>query len=75
MSDEWSEIAGKVAKRFEVAAQFGFNAVHNPTGAAAVAEILRTMGRKLDLAVDRQLADAPDDAATDTAEIAQSSGL
>lgn len=58
---EWSEIASVIAKRFELAAHFGGNAVHSPQGSAAIASVIREMGKKLDLAVARSLVKPPTD--------------
>lgn len=55
----WSEIAATLARRFEVAAVMGYDAVHNPVGSEAIAKVLREMGRKLDIAVQRSLAEPP----------------
>jgi hypothetical protein len=49
----WADVVEPLVARFEVAAKFGADAVHNGTGAGAIAELLRSMAEKLDTACDR----------------------
>lgn len=68
----WSEIAGKLAERFEVAAAIGGHASYNATGCAAMAKVIKEMGHKLDIAVARDLASKP---AAETAALASEASL
>lgn len=47
----WMEMVEPLIARFDVAANFGGNAVHNPDGSAALAELIRQMGTRLDASV------------------------
>ena len=49
----WKECVEPLVARFDVAANFGGDAVHNPDGSRALAELLRSMAERLDLSVER----------------------
>lgn len=48
----WTELVEPLVARFDVAANFGGNAVHNPDGSAALAELFREMASRLDKSVE-----------------------
>lgn len=50
-SGSWATCVEPLIARFDVAAQFGGDAVHNAEGSRALAELLRSMAAKLDRAV------------------------
>lgn len=64
----WSEMVEPLVARFDVAANFGGDAVHNSEGSAAIAELLREMSARLDRSVNAaraaltQTKDTTDDA-------------
>ena len=47
----WLEAVKPLVARFDIAAKFEADAVHNGTGAAAIAELMRQMAVRLDAAV------------------------
>lgn len=48
----WLALVEPLVARFDVAANFGGDAVHNPEGSAALAELLREMASRLDRSVE-----------------------
>jgi hypothetical protein len=49
-SGTWADCVGPLIARFEIAASFGADAVHNGTGAKAIADLMRSMAERLDRA-------------------------
>jgi len=56
---KWSEIANRLCYHFKISATFNSTACFNPKGSAAMAEVITTMGKTLDLAVDNAWAGLP----------------
>lgn len=52
-SGTWAEVTEPLVTRFDIAAKFNGDAVHNAEGAMALAELLRSMAAKLDIAASR----------------------
>lgn len=50
----WHDVIDPIAARFEVAAAFGFDTVHNADSSKAIAKILRDMARIIDAEIDKQ---------------------
>lgn len=51
-SGTWGDMVEPLVARFDVAANFGGDAVHNAYGSAAIAELLRQMSQRLDRSVE-----------------------
>jgi len=50
-SEKWMTCVEPLIARFKTSAKFGADAVHNPQGSAAIAELLTSMAGRLDAAV------------------------
>jgi hypothetical protein len=55
----WAELVQPIVGKFRVGAAFGYDVVYNPQGCDALAKLLTAMAAKLDLAVERELAENP----------------
>lgn len=55
----WDEVVNPIIGQLSVASKFADRVVYDRQGAAAMAEILKTMGRNLDEAIEHSWADYP----------------
>lgn len=51
VEDTWEEVVQPFVERFNVAAKFGADAVHNGEGSKAMGELIGDMARRLDSAI------------------------
>jgi hypothetical protein len=56
----WNEVVEPIISQLNVASKLADRIVYNRQGAAAMAEILKTMGKNLDDAIERSWADYPE---------------